>query len=37
MWSAVLVGLVLLGMIVLFFEVVLNARVLDVTVDERVS
>lgn len=37
MWSAVLVGLVLLGMVVLFFEVVLNARVLDVTVDERVS
>ncbi len=36
-WHALWVGLVLLGMTVLFFEIVLNARDIDVTVTERVS
>jgi len=37
MLSSILVGLVLLGMTVLFFEIVLNARSVDVTVTEGVA
>jgi len=36
-WHALLVGLVLLGMTVLFFEIVLNVRDVDVMVTEGVS
>lgn len=36
MLTSILVGLVLLGLAILFFEVVLSAREIDVSVDERV-
>ncbi len=35
MFSSVCVGLVILAMIVLFFEIVINARPYDVTVTEN--
>ena len=36
MLKNILVGLTLLGLAILFFEVVLSAREIDVSVDERV-